>query len=766
MVIPEYLNLWIFPSDGKVIFKKSIRLPMERSKVFIGVAWPYANSAIHLGHVAGSLLPPDIFSRYHRLKGHRVLMVSGSDQHGTPVTVRADKEGVSPQQVADRYHEINKRAIEDLGIEFSLFTKTHTDNHIQVVQDIFLRLLEKGHMELRETMQYYCPTCAKFLPDRYVEGRCTKCGNESSRSDQCDRCGATFEVGEIADPVCITCNNRPEMRETKHHFFKLTDFEDQLRSYVQGSDHWRSNVKLFTQNWLESGLKDRPITRDMAWGVPVPLPGMEGKVIYVWFEAVIGYLSASKEWAVSTGDPDTWREFWTDPEVKGYYFLGKDNIPFHTIIWPAILMGYGGLNLPYDVPANEFLTFKGEKLSKSKGPSIDIPSILKVFDADQIRYYLASNMPEGKDTDFSWEDFETKVNNELVATLGNYFHRVLSFTQKNFHQVPPLGEGLEVETEQVEGAIAQAIAEVDANISSCQFKRGLKAIMDLAQFGNRFFDSCAPWSMLRSDRDRCGGMLHLNLRIVQALAVLAHPYLPFTTQRLWAFLANDGAIGEGSWSEITKPLNVGRELPEPRPLYRKVDIQQEERPFSGFEALDLRVGVVKEVSDHPNADRLMVLKVDIGRPIQLVAGLKAFYTKEELTGKKVVVIANLQPAKLRGVESQGMVLAAEADGEVKVLTPSGPAEPGDRVTSGLSPGGRPLSLQEFQAFVLRTGTVLNDQEADVGRRVRADTSGLIKGSQAAFFLPSEGAAVALPLFTERKVAIGVDGELANGAKVR
>jgi len=258
----------------------------------------------------------------------------------------------------------------------------------------------------------------------------------------------------------------------------------------------------------------------------------------------------------------------------------------------------------------------------------------------------------------------------------------------------------------------------------------------------------------------------LNLRIVQTLAVLAHPYLPFTTQRLWAFLANDGAIGEGSWSEITKPLNVGRELPEPRPLYRKVDIQQEERPFSGFEALDLRVGVVKEVSDHPNADRLMVLKVDIGRPIQLVAGLKAFYTKEELTGKKVVVIANLQPAKLRGVESQGMVLAAEADGEVKVLTPSGPAEPGDRVTSGLSPGGRPLSLQEFQAFVLRTGTVLNDQEADVGRRVRADTSGLIKGPQAAFFLPSEGAAVALPLFTERKVAIGVDGELANGAKVR
>jgi len=275
--------------------------------------------------------------------------------------------------------------------------------------------MERGHLELRQTMQYYCPVCAKFLPDRYVEGRCTKCGNENSRSDQCDKCGATFEVGEIADPVCITCKARPEMRETQHYFFKLSDFEGPLLSYVRKNEHWRSNVQLFTQNWLVSGLKDRPITRDMSWGVPVPLPGTKGKVIYVWFEAVIGYLSASKEWAKATGDPEAWKEFWMDPEVKGYYFLGKDNIPFHTIIWPSILMGYGGLNLPYDVPANEFLTFKGEKLSKSKGPNIDIPSILKLFEADLVRYYLATNMPEGKDADFSWEDFETKVNNELVA---------------------------------------------------------------------------------------------------------------------------------------------------------------------------------------------------------------------------------------------------------------------------------------------------------------------------------------------------------------
>jgi len=739
---------------------------MERPKVFIGVAWPYANSAIHLGHVAGSLLPPDIFSRYHRLRGHRVLMVSGSDQHGTPVTVRADKEGTSPLEVADRYHEINKKAIEDLGIEFSLFTKTHTENHVQVVHDIFLRLLEKGYLEQKETMQYYCPTCGKFLPDRYVEGRCVKCGNENSRSDQCDRCGTTFEVGEIADPVCITCRSHPEMRETEHYFFKLSDFEAPLLSYVKGNEHWRSNVQLFTQNWLESGLNDRPITRDMSWGIPVPLPGSEGKVIYVWFEAVIGYLSASKEWAKMTGEPEAWKEFWTDPEVKGYYFLGKDNIPFHTIIWPSILMGYGGLNLPYDVPANEFLTFKGEKLSKSKGPSIDIPSILKLFEADLLRYYLATNMPESKDTDFSWEDFETKINNELVATLGNYFHRVLSFTYKNFHEVPPLGDDLEAEGGQVDEAIAQAIVEVDSYISTCQFKKGIKAIMDLAQFGNRFFDSVAPWSLLKTDKAKCGGVLHLNLKIVQALAVLGHPYLPFSTQRLWGLLANDGAIGDGSWDHLTKGLNVGRPLPEPKPLYRKVEIQREESLFSGFEALDLRVGLIESVSDHPNADKLMVLKVNIGRPIQLVAGLKAFYSKEELTGKKVVVITNLQPAKLRGVESQGMVLAAEAGDKVKVLTPSGPAEPGDRVNSGLSSGSKVLSFSEFQAFVLRTGTVLNDHEVDLGKKVKADTSSLVKARQAAFFLPKEGADVALPLYTEKKVSIGVDGELDNGAKVR
>ena len=404
------------------------------AKVLVCVAWPYANSPIHLGHVAGSLLPPDLFSRYRRLRGDEVLMVSGSDQHGTPITVRAEKEKVTPLEVAERYHGINKKAIEDLDIEFSLFTKTHTENHIKVVSDVFLDLLQKGHLYEKSTLQYYCPSCEKFLPDRYVEGTCPACGNEKARGDQCEQCGKPFEGGELQGAKCVHCTTVPELRETKHHFIRLSAFQERLIDWVKDKPYWRPSVQLFTQNWLEAGLEDRPITRDMEWGVPVPLPGQEGKVIYVWFDAVIGYLSASMEWAQRSGDPDAWKAYWTDPQVRSYYFLGKDNIPFHTIIWPAILMGRGGLNLPYDVPANEFLTFKGDKVSKSRGTTIDIPSLLKTYEPDIIRYYVAANMPENKDADFSWEDFETKVNNELVATLGNYYHRVLSFTYKHLRR--------------------------------------------------------------------------------------------------------------------------------------------------------------------------------------------------------------------------------------------------------------------------------------------------------------------------------------------
>lgn len=738
------------------------------AKVLVCVAWPYSNSAIHLGHVAGSLLPPDIFAKFHILKGDEVLMVSGSDQHGTPVTVTAEKEGTTPEEVAERYHRINKKAIEDLGIEFSLFTKTHTPNHFEVVQDIFITLLDKGLLVKKGTMQYYCPRCAKFLPDRYVLGTCAKCGNERSRGDQCESCGTTHEAGELVGAKCTNCDSNPELRETEHFFLRLSEFEEPLLRYVSDKDYWRPSVQLFTQNWLQAGLIDRAVTRDMSWGVPVPVPGYEDKVIYVWFEAVIGYLSATKEWARSIGRPDAWKEFWTDPEVRSYYFLGKDNIPFHTIIWPAILMGYGGLNLPYDVPANEWLTFKGEKFSKSRGVGVDVPSFLQKFDSDLVRYYLTANMPEGKDADFSWEDFDAKINNELVATLGNYYHRVLSFTQKNFGSVPPLPmQGTDKERQDVFDAIIACKVEVETHLSVCQFKKALKALMDLAQFGNRFFDAVAPWSLVKTDKERCGAMLNLNMEIVKALAIMSYPFLPRSANEVWETMGQEGHIGKGSWASLDVEVQPGQALKVPRPMFNKIVAEKEDSPFQEFAKLNLKVAKVLDVSDHPNADKLYVLKLDAGKEVQLVAGLKAYYTKDQLKGKKIVYVSNLQPAKLRGVESQGMMLAAESDGKVFALTPGEAAEPGESVSSGLAQGEKLLSFQDFQKFIIRTGRVSEDGEVDIGRPVKVKfPMGAKVPSQVAIFLPNPDAKEGLPLFTSKGTLITVDGELGNGAQVR
>ncbi|MEM0448655.1 MAG: methionine--tRNA ligase [Methanomassiliicoccales archaeon] len=735
-------------------------------KVLVCAAWPYSNGPIHLGHVAGSLLPPDIFARYHRLKGNEVLMVSGSDQHGTPVTVRAEKEGVSPEVVAERYHEINKKAIEGLGIKFDLFTKTHNPHHFEVVHDVFLRLLQNGYLYRKTTLQYYCPKCSKFLPDRYVEGICRKCANDRARGDQCEKCGATYEAGELEKARCINCGSEPQLKETEHFFFKLSAFQEPLTSYVQEKSHWRPSVQLFTKNWLEAGLKDRAITRDMNWGVPVPLPGYEGKVVYVWFEAVIGYLSASKEWAKLVGSPERWKDFWVGPSAVSYYFLGKDNIPFHTIIWPSILMGYGGLNLPYDVPANEFLTFKGEAFSKSRGVGIDVPSLLQRFEADAIRYYIAANMPENRDADFSLDDFETKVNNELVATLGNYYHRVLSFTQKNFGHVPAL-HSLEEERKTVEEAIWRARNEVERSISSCQFKPALKAVMDLAQFGNQFFDRMAPWSLLRQDRARCAEALRLNLEIVKALAVLTHPFLPFSSERIWSYLGMTSPLASQGWSWLDEPLPTGQRLLEPKPVFSRVQLERIEDKFKAFEALNLKVGRVLDVRQHPNADKLLVLDVDVGKRIQLVAGLKEHYPQDALKGKMVIVVSNLQHAKLRGVESQGMLLAAEDGKEVRVLTPAENCAPGEVVSSGLRPSEKEISYADFQKLTMRVGT-FRDGEVDIGRKVKVSfPEKVVRKEKVVVYLPDPESKEALPLYTQSGVAITVDGgRIEDGAQVR
>lgn len=693
---------------------------MSGEKVLVAVAWPYANGPIHLGHLAGSLLPPDIFARYHRMKGNRVLMVSGSDMHGTPITVTAEKEGVGPEVVAERYHQMNKKAIEDLGISFSLYHKTHSETHFEVVHGLFLKLLEKGHI-YKETMRApFCPKCDRFLPDRYVEGECPHCGSEGARGDQCDECGKTLDPEELIGARCKFCGSAPETRETEHFFLRLSAFEEQLSRYVEGHPHWRDNTKNFTMNWLRSGLKDRAITRDMTWGIPIPLDGYEGKCIYVWFEAVTGYLSTSVEWARRSGDPEAWREFWQDPGCRHYYFLGKDNIPFHTIIWPAMLMGHGGMNLPYDVPANEFLRLGGEQFSKSRGVSIDVPDVLERFSPDQIRYYLSVNMPENRDADFTWEDFQRRNNNELVATLGNFVHRVLTFTHKNYGSVPEYVEAKAgSEDAQAIAKIEETFKGVDRSLSLCSFKEAIGQVMALAHYSNQFFDAKAPWASIKTDKERCGTDLHMCVRLVKALAYLTQPFLPFSAQRAWEYIGGQGRLEERSWEEGYAPLAAGTPLVQPKPLFSKVELEaeepkpdQEEAPSEpGMEALDLRVARIISVEDHPKADKLYVLRIDLGdEERQLVAGLKPYYPKKEMEGALVIVVTNLAPAKLRGVESNGMLLAADdGKGTVALLHPGVDVRPGTLV-KGCTKGAAMLTFKDFQGYKIQTGedkTVVN-----------------------------------------------------------
>jgi len=695
----------------------------NRETIYIGVAWPYANDMLHLGHFAGSLLPPDIFARYHRMKGNKVLMTSGSDCHGTPITVTAEKEKVSPREVAERYHRLNSEAIEKFGISFDLFTTTMTDNHKKVVQDIFLKLYEKGYIYKKKMTAPYCTKCAKFLPDRYIEGICPYCKSQGARGDQCDNCGKTLDPEELIEPVCKLCGSKPEMRETEHFFLKLSAFSERLKSWIATKDFWRPNVKTFTYNWLEV-LKDRPITRDISWGIEIPIKGYENKRIYVWFEAVIGYLSSSKEWAQRLGNPDAWKEFWLNEECKPYYFLGKDNIPFHTIIWPAILMGYGDLNLPYDVPANEYLLLRGEKFSKSRRHAIYMLNYLKKLPPDPLRYYLSINMPDTRDLDFTWEEFIKKNNDELVNTYGNFINRALTFTFKNFEKVPEgpnENEYEEIDKEAIE-KIKNAYEETTKYISSTDFKRGIKSIMDLAIFGNVYIDRTRPWELLRKDKKRCGHVLHISLRITKALAVLSHPYLPFSTQKIWEFLGYKDNLSNRKWEDALEDIDAGQTLTKPSPLFKKLElsdiIEAEEKKENALEQLskfDIVKGKVKSVAPHPKADKLYLVKVSIGEEErQLVAGLKNYYAPSELENKDCFVVANLEPAKLRGLESQGMLLALDDGKEhVSLLTPLTSVADGSRLAVFGRKASRPKplnSLTEFQKLDIRIGTAKDKKE--------------------------------------------------------
>jgi len=538
-------------------------------RILIAVAWPYASGPLHLGHIAGAYLPADIFARFHRIKGNEVLMVSGSDQHGTPITIKAEQEGKSPGELAGYYHKIFLENWQKLGISFDLFTTTETANHARVSQDIFNTLLDKNFIYKQSMLQPYCPTCVRFLPDRYIEGKCPYCGFVPARGDQCDNCGKPLNPWELIEPRCRLCGGTPDFRESEHFFFKLSAFQERLEEWVKQQSCWRANVYNLTMRYLKEGLKDRAISRDIEWGIPLPVPGYDGKRMYVWFEAVIGYLSASKEWAQLQGDPDRWRRFWQG-NAKTYYFIGKDNIPFHTLIWPAMLMGSNPeLKLPYDVPANEFLTIEGKKLSTSRNWAVWLPDYLARYAPDPLRYFLSVIMPETGDADFSWREFVRRNNDELVATYGNLVNRVLTFTYRNFDGAVPPPSEFDSQSQSLLNEVKNTFGKTGELLSACHFKEAIWIIMGLAQNTNRYLDEKAPWKTIKQNRQAAATSLYVAIAAISGLKTLLYPFIPFSSQKVHEFLGFDSNIEDGGW-QLKIPAS-GQKMNAPQPLFTKLD---------------------------------------------------------------------------------------------------------------------------------------------------------------------------------------------------
>tara|TARA_B100000959_G_scaffold19721_1_gene18996 strand:- start:2771 stop:4966 length:2196 start_codon:yes stop_codon:yes gene_type:complete len=727
--------------------------------VAIFMAWPYANGPLHLGHVAGNCLPADIQYRYERARGNRVLMCSGSDEHGTPITLTAEEMGISPQEVVDKYHEINSRALADLGcswvnpvdprgIEYggALYNRTSDPMHKEIVQEVFTKLLDSGFLE-RKTMQQYCSLTGgsiRFLPDRYVEGTCPVCSEDGARGDQCDSCGATYEAHELIDPISkLDPESEIEVRDTDHFFLRLNDFQSSLESHSsERQGVWKPNVRAMTKNWLDMGLRPRAVTRDIEWGIPLPLEDVEwqSKRVYVWFEAVQGYYTCARIWAqrhaAAEGHPDgdaAWERWWTVPadgeKPKHIYFMGKDNIPFHTIIWPAILMGLnaptgkeqvthlsenGDLVLEDNVSANEYLMLQGGQFSKSRRHAVWLPSYLERYDPDSLRYYLSINMPETHDTDFRWNEFVDRVNNELIGTYGNFVHRVMTLT----HRIPSEGTNplsnydYPTEHKEIIGKVDSLISGAIESMEKQRFKEALRGLMGISQIGNSILQEAAPWKYIEAEeseeRRRALSSLALSWRLCRCLAVTLRPFIPFSSAKLWTMLGEESDIDEVLWDdslELEKPLFW--EQSKPQPLFSRLDLEEilahEESlasdskdndeggtptgggdyiDFEDFMKVDMRTGRILSVDDHPDADKLYVISIEDapGSTRTVCAGLKGHYEASDLVGLDVVFVANLEPRKLRGVLSEGMLLAADdGEGNVRLLTLEGDIDTGSAV---------------------------------------------------------------------------------------
>ena len=748
---------------------------MSGEHVLICVAWPYANGPLHLGHVAGCYLPPDIQYRFERAMGNRVLMVSGSDEHGTPITVTAESQGVSPQAIVDKYHDINMKALLDLGCSWSnsidargpefggaLFNRTSDEQHKRMVQDNFNALEAGGFFERKTTEQYYevhADGSGRFLPDRYVEGTCPACGEAGARGDQCDACGATYEAVELKNPVSkMNPDANVEIRETDHLFYRLDLFQAALETHAQQQQSvWKANVKAMTKQWLDMGLRPRAVTRDLSWGIPVPLDGGEwdGKCIYVWFEAVQGYSTCARIWSQNHASelPDgeaTWKRWWCVDEngthPRHLYFLGKDNIPFHTVIWPALILGMNHVNngltaddpvalpglgdfaLEHNVPAMEYLMLAGGQFSKSRKHAVWLPSFLERYDPDTLRYYLSINMPENHDTDFNWPDFVERVNSELIAAYGNFVHRVLTLGARLPREggaSPFAAYDGHASVRDHQRHLEQALEDITTSLQRHRYKEALRGVMTVAQFGNQILQGAAPWKHLKEQgegSEESLATLAFCWRIARFLAITTQPFLPGSAQRLWISLGYEDEVSDRLWHEAVDWEAPSAWLDEPpQPLFQRLDLDAileaeqslvEEGPeddavhgvkggkkkggkkmeneiegvtyleFDTFMKVNLRVGRIISVDDHPNADKLYVVKLDDGTGVErtICAGLKAFYQPDEMEGKLVVFVENLKPRPLRGVTSEGMMLAADdGEGHVRLITVDGDISTGSQV---------------------------------------------------------------------------------------
>lgn len=679
---------------------------MDKEKIIVTSALPYANGKIHLGHLSGAYLPADIYVRYKRLKGADIIYICGSDEHGVPITITADKEKVNPKEIIDRYHNLNKDAFQKFGISFDIYSRTSLPIHHETAKEFFLNFYNQSILNEKNTFQFYDEKVKMFLPDRYVEGTCPNCGNEQARSDECENCGALYDPSDLKNPKSKITGETPVLKETTHYYFPLGKFQTRLEKYVDEMNqayNWKENVLQYCRGWFKDGLQDRAVTRDLDWGVPVPLDSAKGKVLYVWFEAVLGYISATKELSIKKGNENLWKEYWQNPETKYVAFIGKDNVVFHTIVFPAMLMAWNDVSkdkfiLPQNVPANEFLNFEGKKFSKSRNWGIDVDDFLNLFPADSLRYTLAANLPESRDTDFYWKEFQARNNSELADILGNFVNRTFTFAHKHFEgKVPTKGSLATIDNEMLK-LLEEYPQMVSDLFEKYKIKDSVTEMMNLARAGNKYFNDSEPWKTVKFDKEKCGNTINICLQTIYTLAELFSTVIPFTSEKIFKMLNSAPTTWNNAGNEN---LKAEHQLNMPEILFNKIEdktideltlnlykvdeaVKPEEFeviPIDDFKKVQLRTAQIISAEKIKKSDKLLKLQIDLGsEQRQVIAGIALSYQPEELIGKKVIVVANLKPAKLMGLESNGMILAVEnSEGKVDVLEVKDSIKVGTRV---------------------------------------------------------------------------------------